>query len=92
MAAQLRPFSRNQTTSMNHFIRSLLLLACSLFMTGRTLTAQQPGNNVEGNEFKGVFKGISTGKMRQQGAKRPISLWTIELARLTEPVSRLSGE
>jgi hypothetical protein len=63
---------------MKNFIRSLLLVACSLLMTGRTLIAQQPGNNGEVNEFKGVFKGISTGKMRQQGAKRPISLWTMD--------------
>jgi hypothetical protein len=47
-------------------------------MNGRTLTAQQPGNNDEGNEFKGVFKGIGTGKMRQQGAKKPISVWTMD--------------
>jgi hypothetical protein len=63
---------------MKNLIRFFLLLGCSLFMTERPLNAQKPGTNSEENEFRGIFKGIGTGEMREKGAKKPIRVWKMD--------------
>ena len=63
---------------MKNFMRTFLLLFCSLVMFGRSLNAQKPGTSSEENEFRGVFRGIGTGEMREKGAKKPIRVWKMD--------------
>jgi hypothetical protein len=63
---------------MKNFMRTFLLLFCSLVMLGRSLNAQKSGTSSEENEFRGVFRGIGTGEMREKGAKKPIRVWKMD--------------
>lgn len=63
---------------MNRLIKTLLLLLCALVAAEKPVIAQQGFNTGEGNLMKGIFRGISPGKLRQQGAKQPLNVWMIE--------------
>ena len=63
---------------MKNFMRTFLLLFCSLVMVGRSLNAQKLGTSSEENEFRGVFTGIGTGELREKGAKKPIRVWKMD--------------